>query len=84
MTYSARRFFARNLASALLAGDWEPGGMRDRARRAWGRRSKWLIGLASRAHAQLPAPPPPPRVCPHKTPGPPVPNPKECVPPGRG
>lgn len=57
MTYSARRFFARNLASALLAGDWEPVGMRDRLYRAWGRRSKWLIGLVNRAHVQFSTPP---------------------------
>jgi hypothetical protein len=57
MTYTARRFFARNLASALLAGDWEPAGMRSRAKRAWGRRPKWLVGLVTRVRTRFPEPP---------------------------
>lgn len=58
MTHPARLFFARNLASALLAGDWEPTGMRSRAKRAWGRRPKWLVGLVTRVRTRFPDPPP--------------------------
>jgi hypothetical protein len=57
MTRAAELYFARNIAAAMLAGDWEKAGMRDRLYRAWGRRSKWLIGLANRARAVFPVPP---------------------------
>jgi hypothetical protein len=57
MTRATVLFLARNLAAALLAGDWKPVEMRQRLYRAWGRRSKWLMGLANRAQSQFPVPP---------------------------
>jgi hypothetical protein len=57
MTRTAQLFFARNLAAALLVGDWEPIPMRERLYRAWGHRSRWLAGLATRARNHFPMPP---------------------------
>ncbi|HEX5559590.1 MAG TPA: hypothetical protein VFX13_18405 [Gaiellales bacterium] len=42
---------ARALAAAFLEGEWEPGGMADRARAALGRRPRWLTVVVRETHA---------------------------------
>jgi RNA-directed DNA polymerase len=42
---------ARALAAAFLAGEWEPGGMGDRAAAALGRRPRWLGLVVRETHA---------------------------------
>jgi RNA-directed DNA polymerase len=40
-----RSTVARAVAAALLAGDWEPAGMTERAAATFGRRPRWLAGV---------------------------------------
>ncbi|HMC90536.1 MAG TPA: hypothetical protein VKI17_13360, partial [Gemmataceae bacterium] len=54
---SARTFFARNLAAALLAGPWLAGEMLERAVQAWGKRGRWLGGFIQRILAAFADPP---------------------------
>jgi RNA-directed DNA polymerase len=46
-----RSGMARALAAAFLEGEWEPGGMADRARAALGRRPRWLTVVVRETHA---------------------------------
>src|SRR5262249_30816288 len=50
-------YFTRNLAAALLAGEWRTTAMQDRALRACGKRMKWLRPLVNRVLAEYPHPP---------------------------
>ena len=51
---AARNFFARNLAAAMLAGEWSHSSIVERLERAWGRKHRWLSGLATRTVRQHP------------------------------
>jgi RNA-directed DNA polymerase len=46
-----RTGMARALAAAFLEGEWEPGGMADRAQAALGRWPRWLALVARETHA---------------------------------
>jgi RNA-directed DNA polymerase len=54
---SAKTFFARNLAAALLAGPWLANEMIERAIQAWGKHGRWLGNLIRRILAAFAEPP---------------------------